>query len=145
MVVCHFTDFRTDSKGDTLLIDGVMQDDIKSALLEPLYYTFKQKSYRFKGSKFAVLDDVNNQVRSISGESVMHYILWSLMMAALLFELVVFSPTLLNKSLPGSKPTKEDVVKQLKQVKNQIQGTATEDADNQESNSESQEKNQNDI
>ena len=145
MVVCHFTDFRTDSKGDTLLIDGVMQEDIKSALLEPLYYTFKQKSYRFKGSKFAVLDDVNNQVRSISGESVMHYILWSLMMAALLFELVVFSPTLLNKSLPGSKPTKEDVVKQLKQVKNQIQGTATEDADNQESNSESQEKNQNDI
>jgi TRAP-type C4-dicarboxylate transport system permease small subunit len=49
MLICHLTDYRTDSKGDNQLINEVMQDDIKSTLIEPLYYTFKQKSFRFKG------------------------------------------------------------------------------------------------
>jgi len=112
MVICRFTDYRTDSKGDSKLIDGVMEDDVKTNLLEPLYYTFKQKSFRFKGSKFSMLDDVNNQVRSISGESVAHYILWSLMVVFVLLELVLFSPKLLNMNVPGSvQPV--NVVKQL--------------------------------
>ena len=124
MLVCHLTDFKTDSQSDNLLIDGVMADDVKTTLLEPLYYTFKQKSYRFKGSKFAVLDDVNNQVRSISGESVMHYVMWSLMALAVLLELVVFNPKLLDKNVPGAKPTMEGVVKQLQEVRDQHQNDA---------------------
>ena len=52
MLVCHLTDFRGDQKADTKLISEVLDNDIKSTLLEPLYYTFKTKSYRFKGSKF---------------------------------------------------------------------------------------------
>ena len=119
MLVCHFTDFRTDSKSDNLLIDGVMNDDIKTSLLEPLYYTFKQKSYRFKGSNFAILDDVNNQVRSISGESVMHYILWSLMALVVLLELLAFSPKLGDMKVPGEKPSVEGVVKQLQDAAKQ--------------------------
>jgi hypothetical protein len=43
-----------------------------------------------------LLDDVANQVRSISGESVIHYVLWSLMVGMLVAEMVVFSPNLLN-------------------------------------------------
>ena len=116
IVVCHLTDFRTDSKGDKQLIDSIMEDDVKTTLLEPLHYTFKQKSYRFKGSKFAILDDVNNQVRSISGESVMHYILWTLMVASVILEMVLFSPKLGDMNLPGEKPTVEGVVKQLQGV-----------------------------
>lgn len=116
IVVCHLTDFRTDSKGDKQLIDSIMEDDVKTTLIEPLYYTFKQKSYRFKGSKFAILDDVNNQVRSISGESVMHYILWTLMAASVILEMVLFSPKLGDMNLPGEKPTVEGVVKQLQGV-----------------------------
>lgn len=96
MAICHFTDYRSDTKGDNQLINEVMQDDIKSTLLEPLYYTFKQKSFRFKGSKFGILDDVTNQVKSISGESVVHYILWSIMVGLLLLELIAFSPSLLD-------------------------------------------------
>jgi hypothetical protein len=85
------------TKGDSQLVSEVMDDhDIKSTLLEPLYFTFKQRSYRFKGSKFGLLDDVANQVRSISGESVIHYVLWSLMVGMLVAEMVVFSPNLLN-------------------------------------------------
>ena len=97
IIICHFTDYRSVTKSDSQLVSEVMDDhDIKSTLLEPLYFTFKQRSYRFKGSKFGLLDDVANQVRSISGESVIHYILWSLMFGMLVAELVVFSPNLLN-------------------------------------------------
>lgn len=100
MGICHFTDYRTDSHSDSKLIDGVMEDDIKTNLIEPLYYTFKQKSYRFKGSKFGMLDDVNNQIRSISGESVAHYILWSLMAALVLLELVFFGTKTYTQNIP---------------------------------------------
>jgi hypothetical protein len=47
-----------------------------------------------------MLDDVTNQVRSISGESVLHYILWSAMVGLLLLEMIVFSPKLLNYPNP---------------------------------------------
>ena len=105
MIVCHFTDFRTDTKSDNNLIDEISDDDIKSSLLEPLYYTFKQKSFRYKGSKFSVLDDVSNQVRSISGESVLHYMLWSVMVAILIGEMIIYSPKLLNVSNPNTEET----------------------------------------
>ncbi|MBE6249380.1 MAG: hypothetical protein E7106_09040 [Prevotella sp.] len=115
MLICHMTDFRGDSKSDNQLINEVMEDDIKSTLLEPLYYTFKQKSFKFKGSKFNMLDDVTNQIRSISGESVLHYIMWSIMIGLLLLELIVMSPKLLNRrpDLDNVKINPSGVVKQL--------------------------------
>ena len=116
MAICHVTDYRSDSKGDNQLINEVMEDDIKSTLIEPLYYTFKQKTFRFKGSKFGMLDDVTNQVRSISGESVLHYILWSAMIGYLLLEMIVFSPKLLNyrnPDLDNIRVSPTEVVKQL--------------------------------
>jgi hypothetical protein len=95
----------------------VLDDDIKSTLLEPLFYTFKTKSYRYKGSKFGLLDDVTNQVRSYSGESVLHYILWSLLVAVLVMEFVVFSPSLMNVRNPyldnNWKLQPQKVLKQL--------------------------------
>ena len=116
MAICHVTDFRSDTKGDNQLINEVMEDDIKSTLLEPLFYTFKQKSFKFKGSKFGMLDDVTNQVRSISGESVIHYILWSAMVCILLAEMIMFSPKLLNfknPDLDNMRVSPASVVKQI--------------------------------
>ena len=117
ILICHFTDYRSVTKSDSQLVSEVMDDhDIKSTLLEPLYFTFKQKSYRFKGSKFGLLDDVSNQVRSISGESVIHYILWSLMVGLLVAELIVFSPNLLNitkSDIDKVKVTPTEVVDQI--------------------------------
>lgn len=117
MLVCHLTDFRGDQKADNKLINEVLQDDIQSTLIEPLYYTFKTRSYHFKGSKFGMLDDMSDQVRSISGESVLHYILWSLLVAVLVTEFVVFSPSLLNIRNPyldnNWKLQPQKVIKQL--------------------------------
>ncbi len=101
VAVCHFTDFRSDTNSENLLISEVMDDDVKSTLLEPLYYTFKEKKFKFKGSNFGLLDDVTNQVRSLSGESVLHYILWSALVGILLMEMVLFSPKLLNVGNPN--------------------------------------------
>ena len=100
MLICHMTDFRGDQKADNKLINEVLDDDIQSSLIEPLYYTFKTKAYKFKGSKFGLLEDVADQVHSISGESVLHYMLWSLLVAVLVAEFVIFSPSLLNVRNP---------------------------------------------
>ena len=100
MLVCHLTDFRGDQKADSKLISEVLDDDVKSTLLEPLYYTFKTKSYKFNGSKFGMLNDVTDQVRSISGESVLHYVLWSILALIFVLNFIIFSPSLLNVSNP---------------------------------------------
>lgn len=101
MLICHMTDFRGDQKADNKLINEVLDDDIQSSLIEPLFYTFKTRSYKFKGSKFGVLDDISDQVRSVSGESVLHYIFWSILVASLVAEFVVFSPSLMNVRNPN--------------------------------------------
>ena len=101
MLICHLTDFRGDQKADTKLISEVLDNDIKSTLLEPLYYTFKTKSYKFKGSKFGLLDDVTDQVRSISGESVLHYVLWSILALIFVLDFIIYSPSLMNVSNPN--------------------------------------------
>ena len=100
MLICHLTDFRGDQKADNKLISEVLDNDIKSTLLEPLYYTFKTKSYKFKGSKFGLLDDVTDQVRSISGESVLHYVLWSILALIFVLDFIIYSPSLMNVSNP---------------------------------------------
>lgn len=101
ILICHLTDFRGDQKADNKLITEVLDNDIKSTLLEPLYYTFKTKSYKFKGSKFGLLDDVTDQVRSISGESVLHYVLWSILALIFVLDFIIYSPSLMNVSNPN--------------------------------------------
>ena len=101
MLICHLTDFRGDQKADNKLISEVLDNDIKSTLLEPLYYTFKTKSFKFKGSKFGLLDDVTDQVRSISGESVLHYVLWSILALIFVLDFIIYSPSLMNVSNPN--------------------------------------------
>jgi hypothetical protein len=116
MLICHLTDFRGDQKADSKLISEVLQNDIKSSLLEPLYYTFKTKSYRFKGSKFGLLNDVTDQVRSISGESVLHYIFWSVLVLIFVLDFIIFSPSLLNVSNPNvdhMRTSPSAIIKQL--------------------------------
>ena len=115
MLICHLTDFRGDEKADSKLISEVLDNDVKSTLIEPLYYTFKTKSYKFNGSKFGMLNDVTDQVRSISGESVLHYVLWSLLALIFVLNFIIFSSSLLNVSNPDVNKMKSptEVIRQL--------------------------------
>lgn len=101
MAICHFTAFHEDKAADSNAVNSLLNDDdVKTSLLEPLYYTFKTKSNRFKSAKFGMLDEVSDHVRSLSGESVMHYVLWSIMMLLLVLEFIIFSSSLVDAKLP---------------------------------------------
>jgi hypothetical protein len=101
VAVCHFTAFRDDKTADAGALKNLLSDDdVKTSLLEPLYYTFKTKSNRYKSTKFGVLNEVNDYVRSLSGESVIHYVLWSAMMLILVLEFCIFSSHLFDAKLP---------------------------------------------
>ena len=121
VLVCYFTDFRNDRKNDHQLISSVLTDDIKSNLLEPLYYTFRTKSYRYKSSKFGMLDDVQNQVHSVSGESVLHYMLWSALALVMIVELFVYSPKLLNVSNPDLDNLQLVPSKMVRQIQKDVE------------------------
>ena len=93
--VAWYTDLSREHKTDTKFInDALKKEDIKSTLLEPLYFTFKTKSSRYKSSHFSVLDEVDDHIHSLSGESVIHYILWSLFAIVMICELFLLSPQL---------------------------------------------------
>ena len=47
-----------------------------------------------------MLDEVEDRVRSVSGESVLHYVLWSLFMIVLIAEFCVYSPKIMNVKNP---------------------------------------------
>lgn len=101
MFVCHLTDFRKEQQTDSKFVNDVLKhEDLKSVLIDPLYYTFKTRSHRYKGSKFGLLDDVADQVHSLSGESVLHYFQWALMILLLVGEFCVFSPQIFNVKNP---------------------------------------------
>ena len=91
--VARFTDFSSDTRAGKELIVSLVnggEEDVKSTLLEPLYYTFKTKSRRYKGSKSGLIDEASDQVRALSGESVLHYVLWALLFVVLIIEFCIF-------------------------------------------------------
>lgn len=90
ILVCHLTDFRHDKHTDDKAIKEVLNaDDVNSQLMDPLYYTFKTKSVHYSSSKFGVLDDIDNQVHSSAGETLLHYVFWCIMVALLIAEFFV--------------------------------------------------------
>jgi hypothetical protein len=118
MIVVHFTDFRRDNRADASLIkDLLSDDDLKGTLLDPLYYTFKTKSSRYKSAKFGLLDDVSDQMRSYSGETSIHYALCSVLMAVLIAMFCAFSPSVLDMKLPGGQPIDTEQI--LENIQNQ--------------------------
>ena len=122
MLIVHFTDFRSDTQTDSKEIGNILNgEDVQSSLLDPLYYTFKTKSVRYKSSKFGVLDDISDQVRGGSGETSIHYALACVMMVMLIGLFCVFSPSILDKRLPGHED-KVKLMQKIDQIDNNSQG-----------------------
>jgi hypothetical protein len=97
VAVAKLTDFSRDQKLDKKFVnEALAQQDIKTTLLEPLYFAFKTKSQRYKATHFSVLDEIEDHINSLSGESVIHYILWSLLAFVMIFELCLFSPLIVG-------------------------------------------------
>ena len=81
-------------------LNNVFKEDINTSLLEPLYYTFKTKSFKYKGSNFGLLDDVVNVVKASSGELLIHYMMWCFFMGLLILEFICYHKYLLNLPVP---------------------------------------------
>jgi len=93
VAVAKLTDFSRDQKLDKKFVnEALAQQDIKTTLLEPLYFAFRTKSQRYKATHFSVLDEIEDHINSLSGESVIHYILWTLLAFVMICELCLFSP-----------------------------------------------------
>lgn len=100
MFICYITDFRNSNHSEKKIINDLLEDDVKSNLLEPLYYTFKTKSNKYNSSKFRLVDDIQNQIRTVASEKTSHYILWCLMALIVLAEMFLFNANLLNLPNP---------------------------------------------
>ena len=100
MIIHYVMELRRERREDVKLMNQVIDDDIKSNLIDPLYYTFKTKSFKYKGAKFGVLDEIQDRLKGVSNESVLHNILWSLLMVLLVLEIIAFHPRLMNVNVP---------------------------------------------
>lgn len=101
IAIAHFSDRRKSAKEHGKTLEGVLRDDVKSQLIEPLYYTFKTKSRNYKGAKFSLIDEVQDQFISDSSYRIFHFALWSIMLMLVIAELVVYSPQLMDSPLPS--------------------------------------------
>jgi hypothetical protein len=83
-------------------------------LLEPLYFAFKTKSQRYKSTYYGVLGEIEDHINSLSGESVIHYLLWSLMALVMILELCLFSPSVIGwpqqKKMPQQQVVEQEVI-----------------------------------
>ena len=100
MVIHYLMELRRERREDVRLMNQVIDDDVKSNLIEPLYYTFKTKSFKYKGAKFGVLDEIQDRLKGVSNESVLQNFLWSLLMVLLVLEMVAFHPKMMNARVP---------------------------------------------
>lgn len=116
-MTCHYTDSRKTVIETKQLVNEILEDDIRTALIEPLYYALKVKSYKFIGSKFGALDEIRNNIRTVSGERVLHYFLWSLMGILLVLEMIIYNPNLLDVNPPFLNDRKVNPVKIINQIK----------------------------
>lgn len=99
--IAYFTDRRKSAKEHGKTLEGILCDDVKTQLIEPLYYTFKTKSRNYKGAKFSLIDEVQDQFISDASYRIFHFVLWSIMLILVIAELVVYSPNLMDNPLPS--------------------------------------------
>lgn len=88
------------AKQDKQTILDILEDNEKTALVEPLYYTFKSRSNKFKGSKFNVLDDVEQRIGFSNISRSLHYLYLGLAVTILILEMMLYNRNLLNLDAP---------------------------------------------
>ena len=77
-------------------LKGVFRLDEKEALNELLYYTFRMRTFKFKGSTFALMDNAVGEARSNSTEKVINCLMWSLIPACLILNMLWFHSSTLG-------------------------------------------------
>ena len=89
----------------------------ESALNEMLYYTFRSRTFKFRGSTFGLMDDAVGEARSSSTEKVIDCLMWSLLPVVLIVAMFWFHSSLLDHSGPDISQWKADLLEFWAQVK----------------------------
>lgn len=80
---------------------GVFKLNEDDVLNELLYYTFRMRTFKFKGSSFSLMDDAVGEAKSNSTEKVINCVMWSLIPACLTVAMVWFHSHLLDHNGPN--------------------------------------------
>lgn len=94
----------------------LFQKNSQSMLLDSLYYTFRQKNHRFKGSNYKALEDAVSVMNATKIEFMIHYVLWILMMSSLVILFVCFHESLLNWPTPDLHAFTNDILQFVKNL-----------------------------
>ena len=95
----------------------ILQENINTTLLDPLYYAYRQKSSMYKGSNYKALDDVIGVMNAMKVELYIHYVQWTVFMAVLLGMFICFHPKLLNIKDPDTENIKVKTIEFIEQLK----------------------------
>ncbi|MCF0196960.1 MAG: hypothetical protein HUK03_06995, partial [Bacteroidaceae bacterium] len=98
-------------------VNDVFQVDENKALIERLFYTFKTKSFKFKGSNFGALDDMVGEANAARYESELTCTLWGVLLAILILVFVVFHPSFMNIPSPDIAEWRYELSSLLAQIK----------------------------
>lgn len=79
----------------------------ENALSEMLYYTFRSRTFKFKGSTFAMMDDAVGEARSSSTEKVITCVMWGLLPACLCLAMLYYHSSMLDHTGPDVNSWKQ--------------------------------------
>lgn len=79
VAICLMTINRKEKGNDEEMVNEIVDEDVKTSLLEPLYFTFKTKASRYNGSRFSQMANLRDHFTAVSTEAMAHHILWSLL------------------------------------------------------------------
>lgn len=88
-------------------LEGVFEIDENKALMEKLYYTFKTKSFKFKGSNYGAIDDIVGESNAAQYEVGIKCTMWGILLFVLIIVFLWFHPSLLNHASPDVESWKE--------------------------------------
>ena len=80
----------------------LMQENIHSTLLDPLYFTYRQRSSQFKGSTYKTLEDAIAVMNATRVELFVHYLLWIGLVLVLTLLFVAFHADLFDVEVPDT-------------------------------------------
>ncbi|MBQ8593742.1 MAG: protein kinase [Bacteroidaceae bacterium] len=98
-------------------LQPLFNENVNQTLLDPLYYTYKQKSFQFKGSNFKAIDEAVGVITASKVEFYAHYIEWILFMLTLATLFIVFHADLLNIDVPDIVAWKAKLGEMIKSFK----------------------------
>lgn len=92
--------FKKDAAGSLDELKVAFKVDEDESLNEMLHYTFRSRTFKFKGSNFGLMDDAVGEAKSSSTEKVINCVMWSLVPGFLILSMIWFHSSILNHNGP---------------------------------------------